>query len=289
MKPITLSKMGSFIAGGEKVSRTENRPNVVLRNHAYVEYFIPDKTSPDRPPIILTHNYFTAAGWLGNVEGNEGWAQFFLRNGFPVFVVDPPGTGRAGFNHDDINLDENLIDGALPVDNGFWPGQDSRAWKAWNMGPEWKIQGDGVKQGNQMPSDEAVQKRFLATLIPNKPVSPDVLDETFIELMETVNHMAGPAIFVGWSMAGGLGQRLVLRCPRLFRALILIDGYSGENRFPKLGQWFDNGPISARDQVAGTLAHYKIPLLSMNSATGHISNSGHSSELKKPLSIKSHR
>lgn len=278
-------KHGFFIAGGELVPRQNPKfaEHVILRNHAYVEYFIPSDNERAGPPIILTHNYFTGAAWLSNADGNDGWAQFFARAGFPVFVVDPPGTGRAGFNPEEIDHDASVIEGAFPVDHGFWPGQDSSAWVAWTMGPEWGVSGDGITYGNQMPTDEAAQRRLLATLTPNKPVEQEVLDATFAEVIREVNSRMGKPIFVGWSMAGGLGQRMVLRCPELMSALVLLDGYSGEKRFPAPGDWFDNGPISAADQVADTLTKGHIPLLSVNSATGHISNLGNAGKLNGTL------
>ncbi|CZZ00765.1 TPA: hypothetical protein LTW58_003160 [Enterobacter hormaechei] len=285
MQDIKLSTFGSFIAGGEVVRRqnTVGAEEVTLRHQAYVEYYIPSDLSADRPAIILTHNYFAASAWLSNVDGKEGWAQYFLRNGHPVYVIDPPGSGRAGFNPDDIDNAQTLIDGAMSVDKGFWPGQDSSAWAAWNMGPEWGVPGDGILQGNQMPGDEASRIRLLGTLIPNKPVSDAILDDTFISMLEKVNDMSGPAVFVAWSMAGGLGQRLLLKRPELFRALILLDGYSGENRFPQPGKWFDNGPISEYKKLAAIMARNTIPLLNVNSAGGHYSNTGHSGELNQTL------
>ncbi|ELY9424907.1 hypothetical protein [Cronobacter dublinensis] len=285
MQDIKLSTFGSFIAGGEVVRRqnTVGAEEVTLRHQAYVEYYIPSDLSADRPAIILTHNYFAASAWLSNVDGKEGWAQYFLRNGHPVYVIDPPGSGRAGFNPDDIDHAQTLIDGAMSVDKGFWPGQDSSAWAAWNMGPEWGVPGDGILQGNQMPGDEASRIRLLGTLIPNKPVSDAILDDTFISVLEKVNNLSGPAVFVAWSMAGGLGQRLLLKRPDLFRALVLLDGYSGENRFPQPGKWFDNGPISEYKKLAATMARHNIPLLNVNSAGGHYSNTGHSAELNQTL------
>ncbi|MEE4897072.1 alpha/beta fold hydrolase [Pseudomonas alliivorans] len=279
-----LKTFGSFIAGGEITARKgHNAGELLLRNHAYVEYFLPEERHLDNPPIILAHNYFGAAAWLGNADGKEGWAQYLIRRGFPVFIVDPPGTGRAGFNPDDIDKEAMVIEGAFPVDEGFWPGQDSSAWAAWNMGPEWGTAGDGVRQGNRMPTHEDAQRRLLATLTPNLPMAQDVLDTTFVDVLEAVNRMEGPPVFVGWSMGGGMGQRLALRCPDLLRGLVLLDGYSGERRFPEPGHWFDNGPLSAMHDVATILADAGIPLLNLNSAAGHHSNTGHAGKLGKML------
>ena len=36
----------------------------------------------------------------GTPDGREGWEQFFLRHGCPVYVVDEPGRGRAAYETD---------------------------------------------------------------------------------------------------------------------------------------------------------------------------------------------
>src|SRR5262252_6706814 len=36
-------------------------------------------------------------------DGREGWATYFARKGFPVYVVDHSGRGRSGFNPTVIN------------------------------------------------------------------------------------------------------------------------------------------------------------------------------------------
>lgn len=281
---MNLKTFGSFVAGGTIKPREKgNSEQRILANHAYVEYFIPNDHADTRPPIILTHNYFGANAWLTNVDGKEGWAQFFVRQGFPVFIIDPPGTGRAGFDPDSIDQNASVIDGAFPVDQGFWPGQDTSAWTAWNMGPEWAVTGDGTVQGNQMPTYDEAQRRLLSTLTPNLPVPETVLDDTFIDVLEAVNRMTGPAIFIAWSMGGGMGQRLALRRPELFSGLVLLDGYSGERRFPEPGNWFDNGAIADSKKLAVILSEEKISVLNLNSAAGHYSNTGNARKLGMTL------
>ena len=36
--------------------------------------------------------------YLGTPDGREGWAQYFVRQGYAVYVVDQPGRGRSGYD-----------------------------------------------------------------------------------------------------------------------------------------------------------------------------------------------
>ncbi len=54
-------------------------------------------------PIVLTHTAIPGIVWRTTPDGREGWAEYFVRQGYPVFVMDPPGVGRAGLDIDAIN------------------------------------------------------------------------------------------------------------------------------------------------------------------------------------------
>jgi len=51
----------------------------------------------DKPHLVLLHGgSHSGACYLHTPDGRPGWAQFFARCGYPVSVVDWPGTGRSG-------------------------------------------------------------------------------------------------------------------------------------------------------------------------------------------------
>ena len=39
----------------------------------------------------------SGTNYTGTPDGREGWAQYFVRQGYAVYVVDQPGRGRSGF------------------------------------------------------------------------------------------------------------------------------------------------------------------------------------------------
>jgi len=73
---------------------------------AYVEYFIPQKLRNGKktiPIVLVPGGALIGVHFLTTPDGREGWADYFIRRGFPVYIVDVPGRGRAGFNPDQFN------------------------------------------------------------------------------------------------------------------------------------------------------------------------------------------
>ncbi len=92
--PLMLAKQSFFYIGGRY---DETQPDRHVVGQMYVEYQIPaDLKHPF--PIVMVHGG-TATGllWTGTPDGREGWAQYFLRQGYAVYVVDQVGRGRSPY------------------------------------------------------------------------------------------------------------------------------------------------------------------------------------------------
>src|SRR5919202_1880571 len=86
----------SFYVGGQY----HTVPNVgtVMDGAMYVQSFIPDNVTHPYP-LVMIHGGVGAGGtWTGTPDGREGWAQFFVRRGYSVYVVDQPARGRSVYN-----------------------------------------------------------------------------------------------------------------------------------------------------------------------------------------------
>src|SRR5262245_13033778 len=219
---MVLETMGIFWAGGQIVDRTDPAlaGRKTLLGQAYVEYFIPQKKRANAIPVVMTHSAISGVVFQTKGDGGEGWVQFFVRQGFPVYVIDPPGVGRAGFDVDRANVAATGR-GPLLATNPLARG-GSENWPNWNIGPTFGTSGNGMLggEGNQMPTDEENQKRFLAAQMPTGPSpNPGGTLAPFISILEKT----GPAIYVGWSAGGGLGENLVIARPDLFKAFVSIE------------------------------------------------------------------
>src|SRR5262245_33773487 len=92
--PLSIAKQSFFYIGGRY---DETQPDRHVVGQMYVEYQIPsDLQHPF--PIVLVHGG-TATGllWAGTPDGREGWAQYFLRQGYAVYVVDQVARGRSPY------------------------------------------------------------------------------------------------------------------------------------------------------------------------------------------------
>jgi hypothetical protein len=123
----------------------------------------------------MTHSSINSTIWLTTPDGREGWAHFFVRHGFPVYIIDPPGTGRAGYP---VGQFERVREGFdNPATQPALSQRDSSSWENENMGPEFGVHGavdptcignDGrgdppiTCHGWRMPNDEESLKQWLA-------------------------------------------------------------------------------------------------------------------------------
>src|SRR5262245_42956762 len=92
--PYTLAREGFFYVGGKPVTvggRT------YIAGQMYVDVRIPAKQTHPYPIIMVHGGTRSATTYLGTPDGREGWAQYFVRQGYAVYVVDQPGKGRSGY------------------------------------------------------------------------------------------------------------------------------------------------------------------------------------------------
>ena len=92
--PLNLARDGFFYIGGKT---TKINGKTFMAGQMYVEYRIPAKQTHPYPIIFVHGGTRSGANWTGTSDGREGWAQYFARRGYAVYVVDQPGRGRSGF------------------------------------------------------------------------------------------------------------------------------------------------------------------------------------------------
>ena len=88
-QPLSIARVGG------KLATINGRE--VMRGQAYVEFQIPAQRTQAYPIVIIPGAAQTATNFNGTPDGREGWAQFFLRRGYAVYIVEQPGRGRSGY------------------------------------------------------------------------------------------------------------------------------------------------------------------------------------------------
>jgi pimeloyl-ACP methyl ester carboxylesterase len=91
--PLVLAKQGYLYVGGQYDNPTNPTQ---MSGQTYVEYQIP-VGNPKKVPIVMIHGGgHTGAGFVSTPDGRMGWADFFVREGWPVYVLDRPGVAKSG-------------------------------------------------------------------------------------------------------------------------------------------------------------------------------------------------
>ena len=86
---LSIARQGYLFAGGKYSTVNERR---VMTGQLYAEFQIPTRQTHPWPIVMVHGGSQSGTNFTGTPDGREGWAQFFLREGYAVYVVDQ---GRA--------------------------------------------------------------------------------------------------------------------------------------------------------------------------------------------------
>ena len=191
-EPLSIEKQGSFFIGGHDVKSDtlSTLPayapsGTITVGQMYVRYQIPAGAS--HTPVTLIHGCcLTGKTWETTPDGRMGWDEYFVRQGFPTYVVDQVARGRSATDPSTFNsvkLGKTPPDQIPPI---FSAGHEA-AWAIFRFGPEYPKVFDGMQfpleaQGEfwkQMVSD------WNATFPTPNPTVP-ALSELAIKLKGTI-------------------------------------------------------------------------------------------------------
>ncbi len=204
----------------------------------YVQFKVPAKSNG--VPVVMVHGAnHSGVTYETTPDGREGWANYFVRGGFPVYVVDQAGRGRSGYNPTAINRAKaNGDTSGMPT---ITIATREAAWNSYRLGPKFPE----FWPDSRFPK-EALDHYFSQAA----PMADGTLPGEFgshtvaglIALLEKI----GPAVVLVHSQSGTYGLAVARAKPELVRALVNVEG--------------DCVPLSA-DDVAKTFNH--VPLLSL--------------------------
>jgi pimeloyl-ACP methyl ester carboxylesterase len=203
--PLVLAKSGYLFAGGRIDSTLPGSPMV---GQLYAEFQIPQKLLHPYPIVMIHGGSQTGTNFTGTPDGREGWAQYFLRRGYAVYVVDQVARGRAGYWTQSFGpvsapeLDRTLQRFAAPERYKLWP--QAHLHTQW---PGEAKAGDPVFDAfyaTQFPSltDFAKQQEL------NRDAGAALLDKI------------GPAILLTHSQSGAMGWPIADKRPGLVKAIV---------------------------------------------------------------------
>lgn len=224
--PPVLKEAGTFFVNAETTMSNyptiAGAPGRIVRNKMYVEYMIPKNLKKNAYPIIMEHgSWHTGATYGTTPDGREGWANYFARKGYPVYVVDQVGRGRSGFDASLYNQATAQQNAALLPAAGLAQSSYENAWSVFRFGPAV----DQWYPNSQFPR-EAID-HYMAQLVPNTESTLPDRNIANVNALEALLEKIGPAVVMVHSQSGGDGLGIATRRPDLVKAYIDVEGRSG--------------------------------------------------------------
>src|SRR5712671_7835123 len=90
--PLMLARDGYFYVNA-KPANVGGKTYVT--DQMYVEERVPARRTHPFPIVMVHGGTMSGVNFTGTPDGREGWAQYFVRQGYAVYVVDQPGRGRS--------------------------------------------------------------------------------------------------------------------------------------------------------------------------------------------------
>jgi len=121
---LVLRDFGSKFVGYSTEAVDNGSLNVL--NPMFVQYLLPAERRHDYPVVMIHGGGGQGTDWLETPDGRDGWADYFVADGWDVYVVDRPGHGRSQSNGscgDSIGTANSAIIARLATSAAsVWPG-----------------------------------------------------------------------------------------------------------------------------------------------------------------------
>jgi pimeloyl-ACP methyl ester carboxylesterase len=177
----------------------------------YVEFQIPQKLEHPYPVVMIHGGSQTGTNFTGTPDGREGWAQFFLRRGFAVYVVDQVARGRAAHwsqTHGPVTPPRLSF-----VEQRFVAPERAKLWPQAHLHTQWP--GSGQK-------GDPVFDQFYASQVPSIvdfAKQQELNRDAGVALLDRI----GPAILLTHSQSGAFGWPIADARPKLVKAIVAVE------------------------------------------------------------------
>jgi pimeloyl-ACP methyl ester carboxylesterase len=208
-----VAARGYFYVGGHYVGSSEPGKDV-MDGQIYVEVLAPKDVR--RPfPLVLIHGAGqTATNWMGTPDGRKGWAEYFVEQGYVVYMIDQPMRGRSAWHPAD---GATRMFSAQQEEFQFTASEVVGNWPQAKKHTQWP--GDGPNKGRKGdPAFDAFYATQVETVISNEETQARN-QAASAALLDKI----GPAIILTHSQSGPFGWLIADARPKLVKAIIAIE------------------------------------------------------------------
>ncbi len=207
-EPLMIAKQGVFYVGGKYVESNGDEPMV---GQAFVEYQIPQHQTHPYPIVLVHGGSQTGIGWISTPDGREGWAIYFLRHGYAIYIVDQVARGRSAYIAD--------VYGPSRTQTREYVMQKFSTSEKYNLWPQAKLHTQWPGTGE--PGDPAFDNYFASNVpsMDNREMQSRMNVDALAALLDRI----GPAIVLVHSQSGQYGWPLAQARPALVKAIVAAE------------------------------------------------------------------
>jgi len=206
-----IKEQGVFFVGGhynDDVSPT------FMSGQMYVRYQIPvdpDKGKIKKYPVVMVHGGAQqSTTFTGTPDDRSGWADYFLKKGWPVYIVDQPGRGRSPYIESVYGPRNNIT--PERVEQAFTALAANGTWPQAQLHTQWP--GTGMHGDTVFDQFFASQWGGMDQLSQEEQSTPAI-----VALLDKI----GPAVLLTHSQSGPFGWQVADRRPQLVKAILAAE------------------------------------------------------------------
>jgi pimeloyl-ACP methyl ester carboxylesterase len=205
-RPLEIADQGCFFTGGRY-----RKEDDTMAGQMYVQYQIPAKQKFPYPIVMIHGGGQTGVNFLGTPDGRRGWADYFLAEGYAVYVVDQPGRGRSGYFP--RSYGPSVHRGTAVTEKRFSAPENAGHWPQAKLHTQWP--------GSGVAGDPAFDQFYASQVEGMEDISSieAMLREAGSELLDRI----GPAVLLTHSQGGPLGWTITDARPKLVRGILAVE------------------------------------------------------------------
>lgn len=200
-------KHGYFFAGGQYI---DTKAGQIMAGQMYVESRTPAKVTKPYPIVMIHGAAQTGTNFTGTPDGRKGWADYFVEQGYTVYVVDQPARGRSA---DASNVGSITRFSADVIEKRFTAAAKFKLWPQAALHTQFP--GTGLRGDPVFDQFYASQVQLLR---PNS-VSEKLVRDAGAALLDKI----GPAIIFTHSQSGPFGWVIADERPKLVKGIVAAE------------------------------------------------------------------
>src|SRR5262245_22513192 len=202
---------GYFYVGG---TYTGEPGKEIMSGQTYVEVAAPKDVRRPYPLVLIHGAAQTATNWMGTPDGRMGWAEYFVEQGYVVYMIDQPSRGRSAWHPSDGNT---RMFTAQQEEFQFTANAVKGTWPQAKKHTQWP--GEGPNKGQK---GDPIFDAFYATQVETlNPV--DVTQQRNKDAGAALLDRIGPAVVLTHSQSGAFGWLIADARPNLVKGIIAIE------------------------------------------------------------------